>query len=88
MLHHAHDHDQVDHQHQDHRNNRGLKERIRIPDRVIRWQTVTVVIPVSYTHLDVYKRQTIFSLIPPRAAFIAFAVPSSLYVARINTGCG
>ena len=28
------------------------------------------------------------SLIPPHAAFIAFAVPSSLYVARINTGCG
>ena len=32
MLHHAHDHNQVDNQHQDHRNHRGLKECIRIPD--------------------------------------------------------
>ena len=54
MLHHAHDHNQVDNQHQDHRNHRGLKECIRIPDRVIRWQTVTVVI---HRHNNIFKHR-------------------------------
>ena len=54
MLHHAHDHNQVDNQHQNHRNHRGLKECIRIPDRVIRWQTVTVVI---HRHNNIFKHR-------------------------------
>lgn len=54
MLHHAHNHDQVDHQHEDNRNQCGLDKCIRIPDRVIRWQTVTVVI---HRHNNIFKHR-------------------------------
>ena len=48
MSQHAHDNDQIDHKHQDDRNHRRLHERIRVPDRLISRQAVTVVIHADH----------------------------------------
>ena len=54
MLHHPHNNNQVDHKHQNHRNQRCLEKSIRIPDCVIRRQTVTVIIHRHY-HIFEYR---------------------------------
>ena len=43
-------------------------------------------VPVSYTHLDVYKRQTFFAALPAAdpTPFIALAAPASVTIGSVS----